>query len=143
MDSFYLEFSFAIKFSFLPSYIFEATWVWNSLVFLLLHDLLYALNWIYYSCMWYNYEVKAVFSFSYFLMYAHITINNFLFKLSCIVLFCTRFVKVETLKEQLLENNKQTYWVPDYVKVNYHYGNLITIIFFWLAEHAKYDSCCA
>ncbi|XP_044509328.1 isoleucine--tRNA ligase, cytoplasmic-like [Mangifera indica] len=26
------------------------------------------------------------------------------------------FVKVETLKEQLLENNKQTYWVPDYVK---------------------------
>ncbi|KAK4754476.1 hypothetical protein SAY87_002580 [Trapa incisa] len=26
------------------------------------------------------------------------------------------FVRVETLKEQLLENNKQTYWVPDYVK---------------------------
>ncbi|OMO80371.1 Aminoacyl-tRNA synthetase, class Ia [Corchorus capsularis] len=26
------------------------------------------------------------------------------------------FVKVEQLKEQLLENNKQTYWVPDYVK---------------------------
>ncbi|KAK3204488.1 hypothetical protein Dsin_018534 [Dipteronia sinensis] len=27
-----------------------------------------------------------------------------------------RFVRVETLKEKLLENNKQTYWVPDYVK---------------------------
>ncbi|WJZ88088.1 hypothetical protein VitviT2T_007419 [Vitis vinifera] len=26
------------------------------------------------------------------------------------------FVKVENLKEQLLENNKQTYWVPDFVK---------------------------
>ncbi|MBA0731191.1 hypothetical protein Golax_020586, partial [Gossypium laxum] len=26
------------------------------------------------------------------------------------------FVRVEQLKEQLLDNNKQTYWVPDYVK---------------------------
>ncbi|KAK8512130.1 hypothetical protein V6N12_031858 [Hibiscus sabdariffa] len=26
------------------------------------------------------------------------------------------FVRVELLKEQLLENNKQTYWVPEYVK---------------------------
>lgn len=26
------------------------------------------------------------------------------------------FVRVETLKEKLLDNNKQTYWVPDYVK---------------------------
>ncbi|KAI4305042.1 hypothetical protein L6164_028432 [Bauhinia variegata] len=26
------------------------------------------------------------------------------------------FVRVENLKEQLLENNKQTYWVPDFVK---------------------------
>ncbi|KAI6695906.1 hypothetical protein NL676_023616 [Syzygium grande] len=26
------------------------------------------------------------------------------------------FVRVENVKEQLLENNKQTYWVPDYVK---------------------------
>lgn len=26
------------------------------------------------------------------------------------------FVKVESLKEKLLENNKQTYWVPDFVK---------------------------
>ncbi|KAF2322172.1 hypothetical protein GH714_008145 [Hevea brasiliensis] len=26
------------------------------------------------------------------------------------------FVRVEDLKEKLLENNKQTYWVPDYVK---------------------------
>lgn len=25
---------------------------------------------------------------------------------------------MEQLKEQLLENNKQTYWVPDYVKVS-------------------------
>lgn len=30
-----------------------------------------------------------------------------------------RFVRVEQLKEQLLENNKQTYWVPDYVKVRW------------------------
>lgn len=29
-----------------------------------------------------------------------------------------RFVRVELLKEQLLENNKQTHWVPDYVKVS-------------------------
>ncbi|WZZ29900.1 hypothetical protein YC2023_013301 [Brassica napus] len=28
-----------------------------------------------------------------------------------------RFVQVELLKEQLLENNKQTHWIPDYVKV--------------------------
>uniref|UniRef100_A0A2N9FJH6 isoleucine--tRNA ligase n=1 Tax=Fagus sylvatica TaxID=28930 RepID=A0A2N9FJH6_FAGSY len=27
-----------------------------------------------------------------------------------------RFIKVEELKEKLLENNKQTYWVPDFVK---------------------------
>ncbi|KAI8554762.1 hypothetical protein RHMOL_Rhmol05G0122400 [Rhododendron molle] len=27
-----------------------------------------------------------------------------------------RFVAVEKLKDQLLENNKQTYWVPDFVK---------------------------
>ncbi|KAL5981401.1 hypothetical protein ACLOJK_015456 [Asimina triloba] len=31
-------------------------------------------------------------------------------------LFLVKFVSVETIKEQLLENNKQTYWVPDYVK---------------------------
>jgi len=29
-----------------------------------------------------------------------------------------RFVRVELLKEQLLENNKQTHWIPDYVKVS-------------------------
>ncbi|CAF2061291.1 unnamed protein product [Brassica napus] len=29
-----------------------------------------------------------------------------------------RFVQVELLKEQLLENNKQTHWIPDYVKVS-------------------------
>lgn len=28
-----------------------------------------------------------------------------------------RFVAVEKLKDQLLESNKQTYWVPDFVKV--------------------------
>lgn len=33
-------------------------------------------------------------------------------------LFYYRFVRVELLKEQLLENNKQTYWVPDFVKVH-------------------------
>jgi hypothetical protein len=33
-------------------------------------------------------------------------------------LFC-RFVKVEKIRDQLLECNKQTYWVPDYVKVLY------------------------
>ncbi|KAG6741377.1 hypothetical protein POTOM_054611 [Populus tomentosa] len=27
------------------------------------------------------------------------------------------FIRVEEIKEQLLENNKQTYWVPDYVKL--------------------------
>lgn len=30
-----------------------------------------------------------------------------------------RFVAVEKLKDQLLENNKGTYWVPDFVKVWY------------------------
>lgn len=29
----------------------------------------------------------------------------------------SRFVSVEKIKDQLLESNKQTYWVPDYVKV--------------------------
>ncbi|AQK81818.1 Isoleucine--tRNA ligase, cytoplasmic [Zea mays] len=29
---------------------------------------------------------------------------------------CCRFVKVEKIKDQLLECNKETYWVPDYVK---------------------------
>ncbi len=27
------------------------------------------------------------------------------------------FVRVESIKEQLLKNNSQTYWVPDHVKV--------------------------
>ncbi|KAH0877060.1 hypothetical protein HID58_064454, partial [Brassica napus] len=29
-----------------------------------------------------------------------------------------RFLQVELLKELLLENNKQTHWIPDYVKLN-------------------------
>jgi hypothetical protein len=33
-------------------------------------------------------------------------------------LFC-RFIKVEKIRDQLLECNKETYWVPDYVKVCY------------------------
>lgn len=33
------------------------------------------------------------------------------------ILYLSRFVKVETLKEKLLRNNKETYWVPDFVKV--------------------------
>jgi hypothetical protein len=32
---------------------------------------------------------------------------------------CCRFVKVEKIKDQLLECNKETYWVPDFVKVFY------------------------
>ncbi|PNY05548.1 isoleucine-tRNA ligase cytoplasmic-like [Trifolium pratense] len=32
------------------------------------------------------------------------------------MLFRYRFVRVESLKEKLLENNKLTYWVPDFVK---------------------------
>lgn len=32
-----------------------------------------------------------------------------------------RFVAVEKIKDQLLENNKQTYWVPDFVKVWFAY----------------------
>jgi hypothetical protein len=32
-----------------------------------------------------------------------------------------RFVAVEKIKENLLENNKKTYWVPDYVKVATHH----------------------
>lgn len=39
--------------------------------------------------------------------------------------FC-RFVAVEKIKEQLLESNKQTYWVPEYVKV------LIFALFYFL-----------
>lgn len=34
-------------------------------------------------------------------------------------LYMCRFIKVEDLKEKLLENNRQTYWVPDFVKVRY------------------------
>ncbi|PPR85537.1 hypothetical protein GOBAR_AA35159 [Gossypium barbadense] len=30
--------------------------------------------------------------------------------------FNGRFARVEQLKEQLIENNKQTYWIPEYVK---------------------------
>ena len=33
------------------------------------------------------------------------------------ILYLSRFIKVETLKEKLLRNNKETYWVPDFVKV--------------------------
>lgn len=35
------------------------------------------------------------------------------------VVFVCRFIRVEELKEKLLENNRQTYWVPDFVKVRY------------------------
>ena len=35
------------------------------------------------------------------------------------ILYLSRFIKVETLKEKLLRNNKETYWVPDFVKVLY------------------------
>lgn len=37
----------------------------------------------------------------------------------CIVGGMARFIMVEKIKDQLLENNKQTYWVPDFVKVSY------------------------
>jgi hypothetical protein len=32
---------------------------------------------------------------------------------------CCRFVKVEKIKDQLLQCNKETCWVPDFVKVFY------------------------
>jgi hypothetical protein len=32
---------------------------------------------------------------------------------------CCRFVKVEKIKDKLLECNKETYWVPDFVEVFY------------------------
>ncbi|XP_042489506.1 isoleucine--tRNA ligase, cytoplasmic-like [Macadamia integrifolia] len=40
------------------------------------------------------------------------------------------FVAVEQLKDQLLENNKQTYWVPDFVKVWCFYSQAILSSFF-------------
>lgn len=36
---------------------------------------------------------------------------------------------VEKIKDQLLENNKQTYWVPDFVKVNYY---LLSVVIFFV-----------
>lgn len=39
---------------------------------------------------------------------------------------------MEQLKEKLLENNKQTYWVPDFVKVDYYFfvANMDGFLFF-------------
>lgn len=38
---------------------------------------------------------------------------------------------MEQLKEKLLENNKQTYWVPDFVKVYYFFvANMDGFLFF-------------
>lgn len=45
-----------------------------------------------------------------------------------IVCGMARFIMVEKIKDQLLENNKQTYWVPDFVKVSYYF--LSVVIFF-------------
>ncbi len=44
-----------------------------------------------------------------------------------------RFIKVEELKEKLLENNKQTYWVPDFVKVRYLHANNAGGFFFFFS----------
>jgi hypothetical protein len=41
----------------------------------------------------------------------------FYLKNESLKMFSHRFVKVEKIKDQLLECNKETYWVPDYVKV--------------------------
>jgi len=54
----------------------------------------------------------------------------FLIHPKIVMLFLYRFVKVESLKEKLLENNKQTYWVPDFVKVTVF--RFITIYSPWL-----------
>lgn len=35
---------------------------------------------------------------------------------------------MEEIKEQLLENNKQTYWVPDYVKVRTVFLHLFLLL---------------
>lgn len=40
----------------------------------------------------------------------------FYLKNESLKMFFHRFVKVEKIKDQLLECNKETYWVPDYVK---------------------------
>lgn len=41
---------------------------------------------------------------------------------------------MEQLKEKLLENNKQTYWVPDFVKVVFlnFVVNIYGFVFFFL-----------
>lgn len=36
---------------------------------------------------------------------------------------------MEQLKDQLLENNKQTYWVPDFVKVQHHILSDIGVLY--------------
>jgi hypothetical protein len=51
--------------------------------------------------------------------------------------FRCRFIRVEELKEQLLENNKQTYWVPDYVKVRT--VSLYLFLFCWLCSSFHYE----
>jgi hypothetical protein len=51
----------------------------------------------------------------------------FYLKNESLKMFSHRFVKVEKIKDQLLECNKETYWVPDYVKV--FHGFLQTYFF--------------
>lgn len=54
-----------------------------------------------------------------------------------------RFVRVEKLKENLLENNEKTYWVPDFVKVLYFMLNSslkylhFTLFEFWSSMMGK------
>lgn len=55
----------------------------------------------------------------YYLFCCHASINLCInvFWNGIVGLRMARFIMVEKIKDQLLENNKQTYWVPDFVKV--------------------------
>jgi hypothetical protein len=68
----------------------------------------------YYCCICYH----VIGSFA---LYFHYVLLQYLFLFEGCSLkeICCRFVKVEKIKDQLLECNKETYWVPDYVKVFY------------------------
>ncbi|GMJ10561.1 hypothetical protein like AT4G10320 [Hibiscus trionum] len=47
------------------------------------------------------------------------------------------FVKVTKLKEQLLDNNKQTYWVPEHVK-NKRFHNWLEIVKDWAISRTRF-----
>ncbi|KAF9611943.1 hypothetical protein IFM89_037163 [Coptis chinensis] len=47
------------------------------------------------------------------------------------------FIAVEKLKEQLLENNKQTYWVPDFVKQK-RFHNWLENVRHWAVSRSRF-----